>query len=177
MPNVRRQLSRTRCASRMRFGMSGPSTPALGLLMAVAVNSRRLIVRDAAIRDRAVAMVSGLPVNAERPLEVLVRAYKRNRSLAQNACLWGWLTAIANSYADSHGERIAPEAWKEYLCGLFLGSEVKEVLGKAITVTHSTSALDVTTFRDFLNDIEHWAVEHLQLFLPHGYDYEEAMGR
>lgn len=139
-------------------------------------NVRRLILRSPAVRERAAALVAGLPVHDSRPLEVVVRPYKRHRSLAQNNCLWGWLTAISDAYADSHGERIAPEVFKEYLCGLFLGAESKEVLGKVVSVTRSTSGLDVVTFRDFLESIERWSVEHLQLFLPHGYDYDEAMG-
>ena len=138
-------------------------------------NARRLILKTPEIRDRAASLVAGLPANADKPLEVIVRPYRKNRSLAQNACLHGWCTAIAKSYEEAFGERKSPETFKEYLKGLFLGEESSEVMGKTVTTTRHTADLSVVEFRDFLDAVDRWAVEQLQLFLPRGADYEEAM--
>jgi len=137
--------------------------------------ARRFILRSDEVRARAAALVASLPVNPDRPLEVLVRAYRKRRSLAQNACLHGWCKAIADAYELSHGERIAPAVWKEWLKGHFLGEQSVEVMGRQVTVTRHTAGLSVVEFRDFLDSIDRWAVENLQLFLPRGYEYEEAM--
>lgn len=138
--------------------------------------SRRFIVRDSAIRARAAEFVAGLPVGGD-PFEVVVQPHKRRRSLAQNALFHSWVAFIANAYEESHGDRIQPAAFKEYLKGLFLGETSVEVMGKIVTTTRRTADLPVAEFRDFLDAVDRWAVEHLQLFLPRGIDYDEAMER
>ena len=139
--------------------------------------TRRIILRTPELRARAVMGVGALPVNAEKPIEVVMRPFKRNRSLAQNSTLHAWLTAIATAYEEAYGERIAPAAWKEYLKRLYLGGESREVFGEVVTTTRSTASLSVGEFQDFLSAIDQWAVDQLQLFLPRGPDYEDAMGR
>jgi hypothetical protein len=137
---------------------------------------RRLVLRDTKSRDIASAFIASLPVSADMPLEVIVATYRKRRSLAQNNCLHGWMQAIANAYEESHGDRIPPAAWKEYFKGLFLGEQSVEVMGKIVTTTRSTSDLPVVEFRDMLDAIDRWAVEHLFLSLPRGPEYDEAMG-
>ena len=141
------------------------------------MTARRLILRSPDIRARAAEFVAGLPVDAERPFEVVVGPYKRRRTLAQNRTFHQWVTAIANAYEESHGERIAPEVWKEYLKSLFLGEASAEVMGKVVTTTRHTADLSVSEFCDFLDAVDRWAVNELQTFLPRGPDYEEAFGR
>lgn len=139
-------------------------------------NARRLILKTPEIRDRAASLVAGLPANADKPLEVIVRPYKRSRSIAQNNLAHSWFVAIANAYEETFGDRKSPAVWKEYLKGLFLGEESSEVMGKTVTTTRHTADLSVVEFRDFLDAIDRWAVETLQCFLPRGHDYDEAMG-
>lgn len=139
-------------------------------------NARRLILKTPEIRDRAASLVAGLPANADKPLEVIVRPYKRSRSLAQNNTLHLWVGAIATAYEEAFGDRKSPETFKEYLKGLFLGEESSEVMGKTVTTTRHTADLSVVEFRDFLDAVDRWAVETLQCFLPRGHDYDEAMG-
>jgi hypothetical protein len=140
------------------------------------VNERRFILRTPAIRERAAEYVASLPVSEEKPLEVVIRPYRRNRTLAQNNLAHKWFAAIADAYEESHGERIAAEAFKEYLKRQLLGEQAKEIMGQLVTTTRNTSDLSVMEFRDFLDAVDRWAVENLQLFLPRGHDYEEAMG-
>lgn len=137
---------------------------------------RRLVLRDTNSRDSALAFIASLPVSAEMPLEVIVATCRKRRSLAQNNCLHGWMQAIANAYEESHGDRIPPAAWKEYFKGLFLGEQSTEVMGKIVTTTRSTSDLSVSEFQALLEGIERWAGEHLLIALPHGPEYDEAMG-
>ncbi len=139
--------------------------------------NRHFVIRNAGIRIRASEFVASLSASEEAPLEVVVGPYRHRRSLAQNNCLHGWMFAIANAYEESHGERISPEAWKEYFKGLFLGEKSTEVMGKMVTTTRSTSDLPVGEFRDMLDAIDRWAAEHLDLTLPRGIFYEEAMGK
>ena len=141
------------------------------------MTARRFILRTPDIRARAAEFVAGLPVGEERPLEVVVGAYKRRRSLSQNRTFHMWVTEIANTYEETHGERIAPEAWKAYLKGLFLGEASAEVMGKVVTTTRHTADLSVSEFMAFLDAVDRWAVDNLQAFLPRGPDYEEAFGR
>ena len=141
------------------------------------MTARKFILRNADIRDRAVAFVASLPVGDERPFELVARPYKKSRTLAQNATFHFWMGTIANAYEESHGERIAPDVWKEFFKRRFLGEDSVEIMGKIVTTTRSTAGLKIDEFCTLLDAVDRWAVEHLQVFLPRGADYDEAMGR
>lgn len=143
---------------------------------------RRYIVRDDQIRDRAAADVARVPVADDkgRPrFQVVIKPFKRSRSLAQNSILHLWMQHISTHYAETHGEWHAPEVWKQYLKALFLGEQSSEMPGgRIVTITRHTSALSVGEFTELLEKIDMWCAEELSLMLPHPQDlYIEAMGR
>ena len=137
--------------------------------------ARKFIIRNADIRDRAAAFVASLPVDEARPFELSVRPHKKSRTLAQNSTFHLWVGVIADAYEESHGKRFAPDVWKEYLKRLFLGQQSAEIMGEIVTTTRPTAGLKIDEFCVLLDAVDRWAVEHLQLFLPRGADYEEAM--
>ena len=144
------------------------------------MQARRYILRDADIRERAAGEVSRLPVADDkgRPrFELVIKPYRRNRSLVQNNLLHMWMQHISTHYAETHGEWHAPEVWKEHLKALFLGQESHAMPdGKIVTITRHTSDLSVTEFTEFLEKVDMWCAEELQLMLPHPIDlYAEAM--
>lgn len=61
------------------------------------------------------AVVRNLPVDAVKPLEVIIREEKRARKIDQNALMWaGPLRDIAEQ-AWVHGKQFSPEIWHEHI--------------------------------------------------------------
>ena len=78
----------------------------------------RLVDRE--VVRRMVALIENLPVDAVRPLEVVIREEKRKRSLDQNRLYWaGPLRDIAEQ-AWVQGRQYSSEVWNEYFKREFL---------------------------------------------------------
>lgn len=73
--------------------------------------NRVFILRDAAIRDRAVAAVGELAIS-DPPAELVIRPHRNIRSLEQNAKLWALLHEVADQ-VEWYGKKLSPESWKE----------------------------------------------------------------
>lgn len=130
------------------------------------------IVRTEQDRDQALAAVR----DALLPARVEVKAYKKNRSLAQNRLLHMWMKCLADHWYESTGELFAPDVWKLQCKRQFLGDEVIELPGgHQIEQVRKTSQLNTQDFTDFLQQIEIWAADDLECLLPRPEDYYEAM--
>lgn len=110
------------------------------------------------------------------PIKVEVKAYKKNRSLAQNRLLHMWMTELSKHWHESTGELFAPDVWKLQVKRQFLGEEVVELpSGRVLEQVKKTSRLNTQEFTDFLQMIEIWAADDLEFLLPRPDEYYEAM--
>lgn len=154
----------------------------------------KTVIRTEADRNRAVEIVSRL--NLDKPQEIEVREWKKNRSVAQNSLLWKWLTVIAAELGESKDE--VHERYKEKLLVPILrrddpdfaamivsvnavhASGMKDeamALKREIVRLTSTTQMNVHQFTEYLNDIELDA-RNLGIILPHPEDlYNDALGR
>ena len=129
-------------------------------------------VKTESDRDKALAAVR----ESALPLRVEVKAYKKNRSLAQNRLLHLWMAELSKHWHESTGELFAPDVWKLQVKRQFLGEEVIELPGgKQVEQVRKTSRLNTQEFTDFLQMIEIWAADDLECFLPRPDEYYEAM--
>lgn len=111
-------------------------------------------------------------------IEVVVRPYRRKRSLAQNRLYWWWLKQIADHINASQGTVFSDEEMHEWMKRKFLGAEVVELHGEKMEIRKSTRKLTTHQFTEYLEQIDWFCVEHLDLVLPRPADlYEEAIGR
>jgi hypothetical protein len=126
----------------------------------------------------------------EYPVKVTVEKYVKDRSLAQNKLLHMWLAEINDKAHEVTGKAYGAESWKIFFKSIFLGYRIIEVpyyMDKSSfkkptsdTVDQLISTKDLTTkeFTIFLEKIDHFAIENLELQLPHPDDlFYEAMGR
>lgn len=112
-----------------------------------------------------------------RPVEVVVRPYRRKRSLAMNRCFHGWCKIVSDFVDDHYGIRHPPLVWKEYFKQLFLGETQKTMPdGTVVSYTQPSSELNVEQFGELLTRIDAWAATELSLELPRNDDWMEAMG-
>jgi len=154
----------------------------------------KTIIRTESDRNRAVEIVSRL--NLDKPQEVEIREWKKNRSAAQNSLLWKWLTVIAAELGESK-EDVHERCKERFLVPILrrddpdfaamIGS-VNAVhaqgmkaealaLKREIVRLTSTTQMNVHQFTEYLNDIELDA-RNLGIILPHPEDlYNDALGR
>jgi len=122
---------------------------------------RRLILRNAAIRDRATEMVAGLPVGDEKPLEVLVRVYEEPRNLEQNARLWAMLGDLAEQVdwpVDGRMAKLTKEDWKDIMtAGLERDQRVTQgIEGGFVILGRHTSRMSKRTMAALIELVEHF---------------------
>ncbi len=150
------------------------------------MNTKRYILRDFTIRDSCKTYLDTIAIDADKPLEVLVRPYKKNRSLAQNNLLWMWLGLIANHIREEYGLMFdgmegtpTSEDLKDYFQRKFLGFKTYPMPGYEYLAdrVRGTSELNTAQFTEFLQRIDVYAGSELGLRLPHPADlFYEAMG-
>ncbi len=152
----------------------------------------KLILKSQQIKDRACHIIN--QAGYEKPLEVVIREHKADRSAAQNALYFKWITIIGSDLGETKDElherykglflvrifeRDDPE-YAEMIAALRrLYKEDKEqgsFLFKQIVKLTSTTKANVSQFSEYLSDIEADA-RRLNIFLPHPDDYSLAMGR
>ena len=66
--------------------------------------NKRWILRDDTIRELCLSWLGAIELDKENPLEVLVKPYKKNRSLEQNDMFHAWCGTIADKTGHSKQE-------------------------------------------------------------------------
>lgn len=72
------------------------------------------------IIDGAIALLQNLPVDPDRPLEIVVREEVRRRHLDQNAMMWAGPIADCTAQIFVEGRQYSPEVWHEQFKQSFL---------------------------------------------------------
>lgn len=91
-------------------------------------NRRVIVLRAEEQRERALALIRNLPLDSEKPLQIVVDECQPLRKPDQNALMWsGPLRDIADQ-AWLEGRRFSAEAWHELLKRELLPEEFDPVL-------------------------------------------------
>lgn len=91
---------------------------------------RRILLRGPEQVDRALALLPQLPLDAKRPLEIVIREEVKARKPDQNALYWaGPLKDIAEQ-CWTDGRQFSAEVWHEFLKRQFLPEEYDPELCK-----------------------------------------------
>ena len=146
---------------------------------------KRIIIRDSSTKAVACTQINIQPEDGTR--EIIIRDYRKNRTLAQNNLMWMWLTQIANFIREEYGSVMleemgsvpTPEDLKDYFQRQLLGFKTYAMPGNEDYAdrVRGTSDLNTAEFTEFLNRIDVYAGSELGLKLPHPEDiWYEAMG-
>lgn len=122
---------------------------------------RSFVLRDTSIRDRMVGLLGALRIDPKKPLQIIVRPFKKKRTLEQNARYWKILEEISNQTGDS------AKALHLYCREEFLGKHRYEVMGKVIEEPISTTELNTAQFANYCNQVEAWAASEHGVILPY----------
>jgi len=92
--------------------------------------TRRILMRTESQRQAAHAMLDSMPLDDEKPLELIAREEEKPRKLSQNALMWvGPLADIAEQ-AYHQGRTYSAELWHETYKRLYLPEEYDPELCK-----------------------------------------------
>ena len=119
-------------------------------------------------RQRQYAIDSILKLNAEKPWEVVIRPYRKPRTLGQNALIHGWFAVIARETGND------PDDVKEALKIKFLPRRYVEIDGETVEVRRSTAKLTTGEMTEFCDRLQAWAASELAITLPTRDDMREV---
>lgn len=112
---------------------------------------RRIILREASHRDRALEAVQALGVGLNPPLCVEIKPFKENRSLDQNAAYHAVIQDIARHTGHSHDEIHEIVKFK------FLPALEVELPDGEYRVSRSTTRLNRGEMSDLIDQVQAWA--------------------
>lgn len=130
---------------------------------------RVLLIRSKDIRERALALIRNLPVDAEKPLEIVIQEHKKRRSNDANARMWAGPLKDLAEQAWLDGKQFSAEVWHFYLKRQLLPEEFDPDLCKEAyrkweydpagdrVLVGSTTDLTVKGFAEYMIAIEAFA--------------------
>lgn len=129
-------------------------------------------------RQRLITFIAGLDLD-KKPYRISIVAAKTSRSLAQNRLLWRWNNEIQAHLAESFGQLASAEEWHDILVTKLCPAEYHQVElpdgFRAKVGRTRTSKFDVKEMGEYLDKLDAYCAEHLQLLLSHSDDYELAV--
>lgn len=139
------------------------------------------LFRDEFGRARAANLVSNLPIDGGQ-WHVVWRLVSEKRRDKQNRLLWSWNNEIQKHMAEARGIYASAEEWHDTLCRKLMRTEVILKMLPDGTVIETgrwrSSKAGVKEMTAYLNLLDQYCAEELQLLLPHPADiYDEAMSR
>ena len=99
---------------------------------------------------------------------ITIKRKKKKRSTPQNAYYWGVVVPIVQQgLKDAGFQGMSKEKTHDFLKLEFLKDIlVNEETGEAIGVIKSTTELSTSEFMDFLAEVQQWASEFLNVYIP-----------
>lgn len=136
-----------------------------------------LMLRNESDRTRLLGYIQSLDLAKPRRLTIV--EVRSKRSDAQNRLLWQWNGLIQAHLRDSFGQLASAEEWHEILVAKLWPAEVHPVelpdgtryrVGRAKTRKFNTQQMT-----RYLELLDAYCAEHLQLLLPHPEDLMMAI--
>lgn len=87
-------------------------------------SERKLYMVSEQVRETLAALVRNLPVDADKPLEVVVRERVKGRKLDQNALYWGGPLRDISEQAWLDGKQFSAETWAHFFKKEFLPEDM-----------------------------------------------------
>jgi|TARA_Y100000296_G_C5125808_1_gene232811 hypothetical protein len=152
--------------------------------------SRTVILRNELNRDFAISQIRQLPLDPKKPVEIIMRAYKKKRSLPQNSRYHKLVAMISDEtgYSVDDVKRMCKE---KFLLGILLVDGHEETTQKHLAIMAlrdagmskeaamflndlydkiSSTWLNTAQMADYQTKIETWAREEIGVSLPYQED-------
>jgi len=111
----------------------------------------------------------------DKPILIETSLYKPKRSTAINSLMWVWNGEIQKHIRETQGQIYSTDDIHEFMVNLLLPRQTIEINGKERTIRAHTSKFTNKEMVGYLELLEFYCSEHLNLILTHPEDYSEAM--
>ena len=105
------------------------------------------------------------------PMDVSISVYRKSRSLAANRLMWLWLNEIQIHMREHYGQIASADEWHDVLVERLQPAEARIIGlpdGEVFFVGRTrTSKMTVSEMSDYLNLLQAYCAEHLNLQLSH----------
>lgn len=136
-----------------------------------------LMLRNESDRTRLIGYLTALDLAKPRKLTIV--EIRSKRSDAQNKLLWMWNGLIQTHLRESFGQLASSEEWHEILVSKLWPAEVHPVQlpdGTKYRVGRAkTRKFTIAEMTQYLELLDAYCAEHLQLLLPHPDDLMYAI--
>lgn len=109
---------------------------------------------------------------------IKIEEYDDPRSIPANRLYWTWLKKMS-SYFSKKGDKYTPEEMHEIMRHKFLGYEKSKKIGKTTIPAQlkSTAKLKKSEFFYYMEQIDHWCVDHGLLLPKPDSEYTEFLAK
>ena len=121
----------------------------------------RFALVNQAVRERAVNAVLSVPDGH------ILTIQPPKRTNPQNNLYWKWIDIIRLHILDSTGKAFSSDEVHEFFKGKFLPSREVEIGGEVRSCKGSTAVLNTKDMAEYMDRIDNFCVESLQLYLPY----------
>ena len=129
-------------------------------------------IRNENDRQRLISFLQGLDIS--QPHKVSIAKIRSHRSDAQNRLLWLWNGLIQQHMRDHFGQIASSDDWHQVLVSRLWPSQVHAVQlpdGARYRVGRAkTRKFTIEQMTQYLELLDQYCAEHLQLLLPHPED-------
>ena len=125
--------------------------------------TRKFLLRGPDQVRALVALIPNLPIDPDKPLEVLIREEAKERKLSKNALYWALLSEISDQ-AWLHGKQYSKDVWHEFAKKEIMPNMIKTKDGEERTkwcdsptgspVAISTTMLEDECFGNYITALE-----------------------
>ncbi|MGI9338350.1 MAG: recombination protein NinB [Gammaproteobacteria bacterium] len=133
------------------------------------MKTQRYTVRDGAGAQKAIAAVKTAVLAMDWPIDVKISKHRESRSLKQNSLMWKWNSEIMTHMREHYGQIADAEDWHEVLVSRLQPVETGVIElpdGNVFFLGRTrTSKMTVAEMSDYLNLLEAYCAEHLELIL------------
>lgn len=109
-----------------------------------------------------------------KPILIETSNYKPKRSKAINSLMWLWNSEIQVHIRETRGQIYSTLDIHEFFISLLLPNSVIEINGKQKTIRAHTRKFNNKQMVGYLELLEMYCAEHLNLILTHPNEYKEA---
>ncbi|MBI6949824.1 recombination protein NinB [Pseudomonas koreensis] len=136
-----------------------------------------LMLRNESDRNRLMSYLAGLDLSKPRKLTIV--EIRSKRSDAQNRLLWQWNGIIQSHLRESFGQLASSEEIHEIMVSKLWPAEVHRVElpdGSSYKVGRAkTRKFSIQQMTEYLELLDSYCAEYLQLLLPHPSDLMNAI--
>lgn len=128
------------------------------------------LIRSDQQKELLANKIGNLPVDIERPIQIVISEQTKKRTLPQNNTMWGMLGDIARQ-VEWYGMMLSDKEWKDIFTASLKKQKVAPGLdGGFVVLGAHTSEMNVQEMIDMITLMQAFGVEKNVKFKAYGYE-------